>query len=121
MQLPPVQNAVTSQTSYAVIRFLPSHSSPEGRQPSAAVLPPVRPEERVLTWHGVLAAGMNAALRLNIDVLVETPPNPIDRKRSMWSLFLTSVSFLPACSIYLLSLSKVFVFSEAGQAFCDDF
>lgn len=36
-QLPSVQNAVTSQTSYAVICFLPSHSFPEGRQPSAAV------------------------------------------------------------------------------------
>lgn len=40
-----MQNAVTSQTSHAVIRFLPSHWSPEGRQPSAAV-PPLRAARR---------------------------------------------------------------------------
>lgn len=71
MQLPSVQNAVTSQTSYTVIRFLPSHSSPEGRQASAAVPPLCAAGERVLTWHDVLAAaGLNAALCLNVRVLV---------------------------------------------------
>lgn len=129
-QLPPVQNAVTSQTSYAVICFLPSFldAGPRGlpAEPSARPAEPGRaqPSARPRTGRSQGSRSPGTAESGPVRTRFsgqESLPNPSDTKPTAWPLRRLNLAAFPPAACCLLSLSKVLSSPKDGHAFCSAF